>query len=512
AGVYEFELTVTDDAGAVSRDNVKIVVNPESNNCNGVRRVLYHHSWGGTFNGNTYTYNAGDTLVIRADDGWGALGLSLENFHGTKSCPIVIINEGGQTALGAILLRNCTYIKLTGSGSADFYGFYSNGAFSAIDIDGKSSNIEVERWKVTNAGYICRVKQDPSCDNSLNYPNWRMDNISVHDMWAKGIYQDGMYFGNTAPTTGREITCNGLKVSPIPMRLSNISIYNNYIDSVGRTGIQLSGCDSGYNEIYNNHVRRTGFELNQAQGSGIIIGGMAHAYVHDNVVRETFQFGILAMGAGFSRVENNDVDSSGILNGTINPGYRISIACNAVKTFPLDSSMIWIRNNLVGNGDAINISAGSAVPTWVRNGNIICGNKKQNGAEAYIQVGSNSGFFYNNDCSASNKSPVAKAGTAQTIILPASSVTLNGSGSYDPDGSVVTYNWARISGPNTPAIQAAASAITSVTGLVQGVYVFRLTVTDDKGATGTAQVTITVSTAAAANQAPVANAGNNQVI
>lgn len=353
------------------------------------------HSWGSVYNGADMRYAPGDTLVILATDNWAKIGLYIENVHGTKAKPVVIINEGGQTKLGAIALHSCTHIKLTGAGGGDFYGFLSDGAFSAIDVTGRSSHIEIERWKVLNAGYICRAKQDPHCDPQFNYPNWRMDNISIHDTWSSKINQDGMYFGNTAPTSGRPIGCNGETVSPIPMRLSNVSIYNNYIESTGRTAIQISGADSGVNRIYNNTIRRTGFELNQTQGSGIIVGGMAHADVYNNHIRETFQFGILVMGSGVSRVYNNNIDSSGMLDGVSNPGYRISIACNAVYTYPLTTSRIEIKNNKVGSIDIYNIVTGKAADTW-ETGNVICGNYLQNGKAAVIQ--NNGNINYTSDC------------------------------------------------------------------------------------------------------------------
>ena len=63
------------------------------------------------------------------------------------------------------------------------------------------------------------------------------------------------------------------------------------------------------------------------------------------------------------------------------------------------------------------------------------------------------------------------------------STTLNGSGSYDPDGVIVSYKWTKISGPSC-VITNPNSMITTVTGLKVGTYVFRLTVTDNKGATG----------------------------
>src|SRR5215204_3803986 len=90
-----------------------------------------------------------------------------------------------------------------------------------------------------------------------------------------------------------------------------------------------------------------------------------------------------------------------------------------------------------------------------------------------------------------NQSPTVNAGTAQTITLPASSVTLTGSGS-DPDGSIASYAWSKIAG-GTATINSPSSASTTVTGLVQGSYTFRLTVTDNQGATGTSDVNVTVN-------------------
>ena len=117
-----------------------------------------------------------------------------------------------------------------------------------------------------------------------------------------------------------------------------------------------------------------------------------------------------------------------------------------------------------------------------------------------------------------NQSPTANAGNAQTITLPTSSVTLDGTGSYDPDGSIVKYSWSLVSGATGTAISTPAGATTTVSGLTAGTYTFKLTVTDNDGASATDQVTITVNPAAAtppttpANQSPVANAGTAQTV
>ncbi|HEY0679693.1 MAG TPA: PKD domain-containing protein [Chitinophagaceae bacterium] len=109
-----------------------------------------------------------------------------------------------------------------------------------------------------------------------------------------------------------------------------------------------------------------------------------------------------------------------------------------------------------------------------------------------------------------NVAPTANAGTDLSIQLPASSVTLNGSGSSDPDGSITAYAWTKIAGPAQYNITSAGSETTSVSNLVAGTYSFRLVVTDNAGATDDDTVTVTV--APAPNMPPTANAGGDQSI
>jgi ribosomal protein L14 len=110
---------------------------------------------------------------------------------------------------------------------------------------------------------------------------------------------------------------------------------------------------------------------------------------------------------------------------------------------------------------------------------------------------------------ATNQAPTANAGSDITLTLPNNSTNLLGSGS-DADGTISTYAWSRVSGPTTYTLGAANASTTSLSGLIAGTYVFKLTVTDNSGATGSDNVTITVL--AAPNQAPTANAGNNITI
>lgn len=107
-----------------------------------------------------------------------------------------------------------------------------------------------------------------------------------------------------------------------------------------------------------------------------------------------------------------------------------------------------------------------------------------------------------------NQSPSANAGANQTITLPLNSVTVSGSGS-DPDGTIVSYSWVKTSG-GAATIVSPSAATTIIKNLVEGIYVFKLTVTDNDGATATSSLTVTVLPRI--NQAPSADAGQNQTI
>jgi serine protease AprX len=102
-----------------------------------------------------------------------------------------------------------------------------------------------------------------------------------------------------------------------------------------------------------------------------------------------------------------------------------------------------------------------------------------------------------------NQPPVANAGSDQTATDSdgngSQAVQLNGGGSSDADGTIVSYVW------REGATQIATGATPTVTFAV-GTHVVTLTLTDDDGASATDQATVTVN----ANVAPVANAGSDQ--
>ena len=68
-------------------------------------------------------------------------------------------------------------------------------------------------------------------------------------------------------------------------------------------------------------------------------------------------------------------------------------------------------------------------------------------------------------------------------------VVLDGSGSYDLDRKIVAAKWLQLSGPAS-AIQNPYALVTSVKFTQQGIRMYELKVTDDKGATDKDTVTV----------------------
>ncbi len=90
-----------------------------------------------------------------------------------------------------------------------------------------------------------------------------------------------------------------------------------------------------------------------------------------------------------------------------------------------------------------------------------------------------------------NSIPVADAGPDQ-IGVPAGTIRLDGSGSYDPDGDPLTYEWTQLAGPAV-SISGKNTAVATFTATEGQSYRFRLTVKDPQGASASAAVTVTTA-------------------
>lgn len=91
-----------------------------------------------------------------------------------------------------------------------------------------------------------------------------------------------------------------------------------------------------------------------------------------------------------------------------------------------------------------------------------------------------------------NVPPTARANDV-TVALPGTSGVLDGTASSDDDGTITNYQWTQTSGPSIAQIVSPNASNTAVNNLLEGIYTFQLSVTDDSSAVSTTSLTLTVN-------------------
>lgn len=110
-----------------------------------------------------------------------------------------------------------------------------------------------------------------------------------------------------------------------------------------------------------------------------------------------------------------------------------------------------------------------------------------------------------------NHPPVAVVLNSSILVrlLPGAAVQLDGSRSSDDHG-ITRYEWTQLQGPNTALLQMPDHAVATATGMIPGVYQFRLTVNDENQLKSSAVVE--VQAIANINRAPVARGCGNVTV
>lgn len=223
----------------------------------------------------------------------------------------------------------------------------------------------------------------------------------------------------------------------------------------------------------------------------------------------------LSIKSNDSNVPNSIAGVLGF-NTSYNTNVRIQIngrdprGLNVVSRSALNSMFYWQNGVTLGSNSNTVTATPSAFAIYLggvhlNNGSVSQGvglySKKTAGfitiggsytqAELAIKKQIIDAFFVNIGRQPQGVLPIANAG--EDRATQNTSITLNGSASTGGSGNITNYTWTQISG-NGGSIITPNAAVTDITGLSDGVYTFRLTITNSSGATASDDVNIYVST------------------
>jgi gliding motility-associated-like protein len=512
AGSYTFRLTVTDDKGATGNDLVSLVVNPEAVNQAPVANagadvsivlptntVTLNGSGtdpDGTVASYAWTKVTGPAATL---SGAATATLSLSNLlEGSYIFRLTVTDNKGATGSDDVAV-NVTAINVgptANAGSDIILNLPANSATlmgSGTDPDGIVSNYLWTQTAGPNTAVITNQNTSSAQISALVAGNYTFRLTVTDDDGADGFDEVKVVVNaaNLTPTAN----AGADKTITLPTNSTNFTGFGTDSDGTiaSYAWTQLSGPPSVLSNANTATVTVT------ASADGIYVFRLT---VTDNQGASNFDDVQLTVKPAI--VNQPPVANAGSNKIISLPQNSLNITGQGSDPDGSISSYSWVK--LTGPSVTLTNAANAVVSL----SNLLEGNYTFR-----LTVTDNGGLTASDDVdvtvlpAAVNQVPVANAGPNINLTLPLNSTTLLGSGS-DPDGSIASYAWTKVTGPAATLANANTPTLT-VTDLVAGLYTFRLTVVDDKGATDIDDVDVTVNPLAA-NQAPSANAGTDKVV
>jgi ribosomal protein L14 len=517
AGTYVFRLTVTDNSGAAATDNVTVTVNaaanqpPAANAGNNITLTLPTNSTtlvgsgtdaDGTITSYAWTRVSGPTTFTLGTA--NAATTTLSNLvQGTYVFRLTVTDNNGATGTDDV--------TVTVNAAANQPPTANAGNNIVITLPVNSTTLVGSGTDAdgTIASYAWTRVSGPATFTlgTANTATTTLSNL------VQGVYVFRLTVTDNSGATATDdvtVTVNASAPSnqaPIAIAGNNITL------NLPGNSTTLNGTAS-----FDPDGTITGYAWTKVSGPATFTLGTANAAttILSNLVAGTYIFQITVTD---NNGATDDDNITVIVSAIANQPPVANAGNNIVITLPVNSTTL--------NGSGTDPDGTITSYAWTRisgpttftiaNANAAATGLSNLAAGTYVfrlTVTDNDGTTATDDVTvtvnaAANQLPTANAGSDITLTLPLNSTILTGSG-FDPDGTIVTYAWTRVSGPTTFTLVNANAASTGLNGLVQGVYVFRLTVTDNSGATATDNVTVTVNAATPPpNQAPTANAGSD---
>lgn len=292
-----------------------------------------------------------------------------EPINGSEFNRILITNGQGQVSFTGnadqlILFDHAKFITLKGDGySGLYYGIECYSSPGTIKQDGImigafSGYIEVYRINISNVkgSGICSafeyVMNDGDTYYSYTNPNYKaaIKDLRIWDNWINNVDQHGIRLGEESVNTPYIIS--GSSETVYCPRLSRpIYIFHNKLDSVGKNGIAVYGCELG--RIYSNEVINFGLNIEEDENprcdfAAIVVGGASFgATVFCNTIRDGKGHGILDEGDGRSLYSNNIITRAGLNNDNDEiSAFQMNQTC--VFSYPMfNDYLFYIYHNSI---------------------------------------------------------------------------------------------------------------------------------------------------------------------
>ncbi|MFB3906510.1 MAG: choice-of-anchor Q domain-containing protein [Acidobacteriota bacterium] len=290
--------------------------------------------------GNFRVVQPGDVVCIAA----GSRGpLTLKNFQGAASAPIVFRNAGGAVVLNTsasvgIKVQNCRYFRLTGTGDSSIkYGIQVKGSYGfGINIGWKSSDMEIDHIEIAQtsdqAGIKANTKSNCSdgSDNNYDYDgdgriaydlddvvtqaNFTQYNTRIHDNHVSNTAREGFYIGANRSVyasygQGSDAPCPTAPTQPLNPLLDTVRIYNNIIE---RSGWDAMNIKAAYRncQVYSNRIVEDSTATLTSQQGGIHPDLNSQCDIYNNFLRDGNAVALKLAGSG-GKVYNNVIINAG---------------------------------------------------------------------------------------------------------------------------------------------------------------------------------------------------------
>jgi len=514
-GQYTFSLTVIDEDGGSDYDEVIVTVNAEDVNSPPIASA-------GTNTNITLPTN----MVVLTGSGSDADGtISTYLWEKTSGPPATLSNETTATLTASELTEGIYMFRLTVT---------DNDGDQDSDVVTVSVTPEdVNQPPVANAGTDINIQlptnsvtifgSGSDSDGSIQSYLWdqtdgtttTIDNETTATLTVSGLAEGTYDFQLTVIDNEGAQGTDQVTVTVIPEAANQAPVANAGDDielylPTNSTSISGSGSDADGSIISYSWIKLSGPDVTMSNENTAVLAV-------SNLVEGTYEFRLTVV---------DDDDASSI------DKVKVTVFTDAVNEPPVvdagsDQSIVLPENSITLTGTAsdvdgsissiewIKISGGTATMEDETTNTLKLSNLEEGTYHFYLTAIDDDNASTSDEVvvtvlpEETNQPPSAFAGQDQSINLPTNSVTLTGSGS-DPDGTIVSYLWSKSSGPNA-TLQNTDSESLSVSNMVEGVYTFKLTITDDDGDIGDDLIEVSVIPESI-NIPPTVNAGSNRTI